>query len=350
VLAYLRDYARHFGVYEHIQFNTAVERCERDEKGMWQVTLDSGETRRYAGLIIANGHVWQPNLPDFPGSFEGDILHTKHYKTPDILRGKRVLIVGAGNTGCDVAVEAVHHAEKVYHSARRGYYYIPKYILGIPTDQFNHMAHRLWLPHRLRRVLQRLVIWLAVGSPTNYGLPAPDHGLLESHPIANSQLPYHVGHGDILPKPDVRELRRESVVFADGSEAKLDLIIYATGYTMSFPFIDQRHLHWQGDGPGLYMHFLHPEYDNLFVIGLLESDSGIFWLMDYQAQVIARFIKAQRQNPTLADELRRIKAGPEPAIRGGIHHIDSPRHFLEINHITYRQHLKKLLKLLKPAQ
>lgn len=346
VLAYLRDYARHFGLYPHIQFNTSVERCQRDADGLWRVTLDNGETRRYKGLMIANGHLWQPNYPDFPGAFDGDIMHTKDYKTPDVLRGKRVLVVGAGNSGCDLAVEAVHHAAAVYHSTRRGYYYVPKYIFGIPTDQVNEVTHRLWSPRWLRRWVDLLAIRLVLGHPTDYGLPAPDHRLLESHPIVNSQMLYHVGHGDIIPKVDVKALRGASVVFADDSEAKIDLLIYATGYTMAFPFIDREHLNWRGAGPGLYMHFLHPEYDNLFVIGLLQPDSGVFWLMDYQAQVVARFIKAQTQHSARADQLRRIKAGPMPDSRGGVTHVDSPRHYLEIDHFVYRREIKRLLKLL----
>lgn len=346
VLDYLRRYARHFGLYDHIRFNTSVEHCERTPDGEWQVTLNNGETRRYAGLIICNGHLWKPRYPDYPGTFSGETLHTKFYKTPDVLRGKRVLVVGAGNSGCDLAVEAVHHAEKVFHSTRRGYRYIPKYIFGIPTDQVNALSNRLYSPRWLRRFINGLIIRLVLGDPARFGLPRPDHKLLESHPIVNSQILYHVGHGDIIPKPDVRELTGDRVTFVDGTQEPIDLIVYATGYTIDFPFIDPAHLKWQGMGPNLFMHFLHPTYDNLFVIGLLQPDSGIFWLMDYQAQVAARFIHAQRHNPTAADTLRRIKAGRQPDIRGGVRHLDSPRHLLEIDHQAYRRAIKRLLKQL----
>lgn len=346
VLAYLRNYARHFGVYDHIQFNTSVEHCQRDDDGLWRVRLDNGETRRYRGMLICNGHLWQPNIPDFRGTFNGQIIHSQDYKTPDILRGKRVLVVGAGNSGCDLAVEAVYHAAKVFHSTRRGYYYIPKYVFGIPTDQFDAMGQRIPSPGWLRRRVRTWVIKLVLGHPTDYGLPAPDHKLLETHPIVNSQMLYHVGHGDILPKPDVAELRGDQVAFTDGSVEAVDLIVTATGYRMAFPFIERDHLNWQGDAPELYMHFLHPTYDNLFVIGLIQPDSGVFWLMDMQAQVVARFIHAQQHAPDAADQLRRIKAGPQPDIRGGIHHVTSQRHILEIDHVSYRKALENLLKYL----
>lgn len=346
VLKYLRDYAQHFGLYEHIHFNTSVERCEREADGAWQVTLSNGETRRFDGLLICNGHLSEPNMPTYPGEFSGEILHAKQYKTPDVLRGKRVLIVGAGNSGCDLAVEAVYHAAAVFHSTRRGYHYIPKYIFGIPTDQINERTHLPGTPRWLRSAINTLVIRLVLGNPARFGLPAPDHHLLDSHPIVNSQMLYHVGHGDITPKPDVRELRGSSVAFVDGTTEMIDLIVYATGYKMHFPFIDKAHLNWQGEGPGLYMHFLHPVYDNLFVIGLLQPDSGVLWMMDEQAQVVARFIHAQTHNPAAADAMRRIKAGPSPDIRGGRQHIHSPRHFLEVDHHAYRQAMRKLLKLL----
>jgi hypothetical protein len=94
------------------------------------------------------------------------------------------------------------------------------------------------------------------------------------------------------------------------------------------------------------MHFLHPVYDNFFVIGMVEPASGVFWMMDLQAQVAARFIAAQTQNPAAADRLRRIKAGPEPEIRARIRYLDTPRHYLEVDHWRYRRALRNLLKRL----
>lgn len=344
VCAYLRAYARHFGIYPHIQFNCAVERCERDEDGLWLVTLSNGETRRYAGLVVCNGHHWDPNYPDFKGHFNGEILHTKFYKTPDVLRGKRVLVVGAGNSGCDLVVEAVHHAEKVFHSTRRGYYYIPKFILGTPVDQIDQLSRRLGTPKFVRRFTNTLLIRFVLGDPTAYGLPKPDHKLLETHPIVNQQMLYHVGHGDIIPKPNVAELDGDVVRFVDGTAEAIDLIIYATGFKISFPFLDQKHLNWQQHGPGLYLHAFHPQYDNLFVVGLLQPDSGLFWLMDLQAQAIANFIHAQRHAPERAARFRQRKAGPNPDIRGGTRHVPSQRHHVEIDHFVYRRVIKRIIK------
>jgi cation diffusion facilitator CzcD-associated flavoprotein CzcO len=343
VLAYLRDYARHFGIYEHITFNTSVETVARTEDGHWQVQLDNGETRIYGGLIIANGHHWDPKYPDFEGDFAGDIIHAKDYNTPEIFSGKRVLVVGAGNSGCDIVVDAAQNAHQTFHSMRRGYHFIPKYIFGKPTDQVAEVSVRLGVPMALRRVINGLLVLTVLGNPKQYGLPKPDHKLLQSHPIVNSQVLYYVGHGDITPKPNIARLDGKQVWFTDGSSEAIDLIVYATGYKLSFPFIDSRHLNAADGKPHLYMHAFHPEYDNLFVVGLLQPDSGIFWLMDYQAQLIARFLKAQRKESPKAHFFRGVKASEEPDLRGGPK-IDTERHYLEIDHHRYRVHIKRLIK------
>lgn len=340
--AYLRGYAQKFGLYDHIQFNTSVEWCERTDDGLWRVELSSGEKPVYKGLILANGHLWDPKYPDFPGEFTGTILHSKDYKTPDVIAGKRVVIVGAGNSGCDIAVEAAHHAAQTYHSTRRGYYYVPKYFFGKPTDEFNELPLKLGVPLRLRQMMNALLLRFYWGDVTRIGLPKPDHKVLETHPIVNSQLIYHIRHGDIIPKPNIKALRGDTIEFEDESEVQADVLIYATGFNISFPFMDKSHLNWEGVGPKLYLHAVHREYDNLFVVGLLQPDSGIFHLMDGQAELIARFIHAQEHAPEKAAQFRQTKATDQPDLRGGAKHLPTSRHFLEIEHYSYFKRLKKL--------
>lgn len=339
VLAYLRAYARYFDLYSLIRFNTSVERLERDIDGAWLVSLDDGITRRYTGVIIANGHHWDPKYPDIAGEFSGLALHSADYKTADIFAGKRVLVIGSGNSGCDIAVDAVHKAAKTFHSTRRGYHYIPKYVFGKPTDQFAEPAIRLGIPRFLQRLSFALIIRTILGTPQQYGLPKPDHRLLESHPTVNSQVLYHVGHGDITPKPDVQCFKGSQVEFVDGTSETIDVVVYATGFNISFPFIDKAHLNYQQGKPHLFLHVFHPDYDNLFVAGLIQPDSGQFWIVDYQCQLIAQLI----QNPTNAAAFRAVKQAKPPDIRGG-RKLDTDRHFLEINHHLYRKMLLRLLK------
>lgn len=344
VLAYLRSYARHFGLYKQITFNTSVEQVERTDDGLWDVRLDNGETHRYKGLVIANGHHWDPKYPDYPGVFNGTSIHSADYKTPDLLRGKRVLVVGAGNSGCDIAVESAQNAAKTFHSMRRGYWFVPKYLFGYPTDVVNEVSVRLGTPVWMRRLVNRLILRVFVGDMQRYGLRKPDHPLLSAHPLVNQQIMYFLGHGKIIPKPDIAELCGDSVRFQDGSIEVVDVIVYATGFNISFPFIDPKHLNWRDNHPDLYLHIFHREYDNLFVMGMIQPDSGQFWIVDMQAQLMAKFIRAMDSGSPAADQFRRIKASAHPDMGGGIQHLKSARHALEIEHHSYRRLLKRLMK------
>lgn len=339
---YLRSYARHFGLDKRIEFNTAVQWIE-PVGDAWEVTLADGRIRRYRGLVIANGHNWDPKWPDYPGTFTGLTLHSSQYKTPDLLTGKRVLVVGAGNSGCDIAVEAAQNAAATFQSTRRGYHYLPKFLLGKPIDQCGERLLRWRVPLWLRRRVSAVMARIALGPPERYGLPKPDHQLFESHPIINSQMLYYVGHGRIQPKPDVKELAGERVRFVDGSEEVIDVLIYATGFKISFPFIDREHLNYHGSRPELFLNVFHPERDNLFVMGLIQPDSGQWGLVDYQAQLVARYLQALDRGHPAARRFQQRKAQDQLDLAAGIRYIDSTRHLVEVEHFSYRRRLQKLI-------
>ncbi len=346
-LEYLRSYARAFGLYELIRFGRTVERTERVEGGDWSVTFGDGETRVYSGLIVAAGIHWIPSLPEVPGTFSGECMHSVRYKTPDIVRDKRVLVVGAGNSGCDIAVEAAQHAARTFLSVRRGYHYLPKYVFGRPTDQVGEVGLRLHLPLFIRRPLNQLLLRVVVGSPDQFGLPRPDHKLLESHPIVNSQILQALGQGDIQPKPDLVELGGREVRFKDGSTEQIDLIVYATGYHVSFPFLEPRHLNSADGRPDFHLHVFHPTYENLFIVGMIQPDSGVWRLIDLQARAVARYIQAGRANAAGLRKVRALKQGPRPDLGGGIRYLATDRHRYEVEHFSYQQRLRRLIRLLE---
>ena len=337
---YLRSYARHFGLYPRITFNTSVERVE-PEGDRWQVQLSTGESRRFDGVVIANGHNWSPRYPQLKGSFGGVSLHSCQYKTPDVLSGKRVLVVGAGNSGCDIAVESAQHAAATFHSIRRGYHYLPKFISGRPADEYGELMLRLRVPLWLRRLITRYIARLTLGPPQRIGLPKPDHRFWESHPIVNSQLLYYVGHGRIQVKPDITELRGDRVVFADGSQEQIDVIIYATGFEIRFPFIDQQHLNWCDGRPDLYLNIFHPQHDRLLFAGLIQPDSGQWGLVDVQAQLITKYLVALDRSDPAAEQLKTRMHASDGLAK--IRYVRSPRHLLEVEHFSYRKTLKKRL-------
>lgn len=348
VWEYLRSYARAFGLYDAIEFNTSIERItpagDQSSTGCWDVAFTNGSVRRYRGVVIANGHNWDPKWPSFPGRFDGTVLHSAQYKTPEVLVGKRVLVVGGGNSGCDIAVESAQNAAQTFHSLRRGYHYVPKYLAGRPTDQVNERFLRWRIPLWLRRRVASVIGRVLVGRPENFGLPRPDHRLFETHPIINSQMLYYAGHGRIRPKPDVAELCGDRVRFADGTVEPIDVIVYATGFNITFPFIDREHLNWRDGRPELYLNVFHPTCDSLCIVGLIQPDSGQFGLVDYQSQLIARFCAALDRKAPAAERFRRRKATVRPDLGGGVRYVNSSRHLLEVEHFSYRQRLQREIR------
>jgi hypothetical protein len=353
ILEYFKAYARHFGVEEVIEYSTSVERIEPHAGGSaWNVTVrrPSGtqETLRYAGVVIANGHNWYPKMPSYPGEFTGEVIHSAAYKDPEILRGKRVLVVGAGNTGCDIAVESAQNAARTLHSTRRGYWYAQKYYFGKPGDQVNDLFHGLRLPTRLHQWVQELTLRLNNGDLTRLGMKAPDHRMLETHPIVNQQLVYYVGHGEIDPVDDIDRFDGSTVVFSDGRREEVDLIVHCTGYLVQFPFIDHAHLDWAGDHPDLYKNVFSRTYDNLFVCGLIQPDSGQFKLVHWQAVAMAKLIEALRDRPEAAERFRRLRTQPvDETLSGGVTYKESTRHYYEINHYSYLEGLEEIIHLLE---
>lgn len=342
VLKYIHDYADRFGLGDHVEFCRSVQRVRPTRPHGWEVTLDGGEVRGYRGVVVANGHHHRPKLPEYPGTPPAESLHSKDYRRPDRFTGKRVLVVGGGNSACDIAVDLVPFAGRTLISMRRGYHFWPKFVLGRPVDEWNELTLRLRLPVPARRAAAKLLLRTFVGRHSDYGLPAPDHRVFESHVVVNSRLPYHLRHGDVTVKPDIAELRGDRVLFNDGTEEEIDAIVYATGYLPSFDFLEDAELAWRDGFPELYLNVFHPRFDDFFVVGMAQPTVGIWRLADYQARLVAGFVAGRERYPALAKRLQRAKTGPSPRM-SPYSYLPSQRHRLEVEHSTYERVLKKYL-------
>jgi len=341
ILAYLRSYADENQLREHIRFGQAVRHVERLPGGGWQVECASGDERRYRALVLATGSLWEPNRPSYPGSFTGECFHSKYYRGPEQLRGRRVLVVGGGNSGVDIACDAAQHAEYAAISLRRGYHFVPKHILGVPADVFAHRGPKL--PPRIEQVVFDALLRLLVGDLRRFGLPKPDHRVLTSHPILNTQLLHYLAHGDVFARPDVAELDGAAVRFTDDSKEEYDLLIYATGYRPHFPYLDDDHLAWHGRRPQFFLNVFHPAYPDLFLVGLFETDGGAYPVMGLQAKLVARALLDQQERPEQATALRKL-AKTDPILHGGMRYLDSPRHSLYVQNRAYLSYGRRLLK------
>jgi hypothetical protein len=345
-LEYLRGYARHFGIYELARFNTSVVRVEPvadAPDSAWRVILDSGEVLTYRGVVIASGHHSQPRMPELPGEFAGELLHAHDYKTPDVLRGKRVLVVGGGNSGCDIAVEASRHATSTLLSLRRGYHFLPKFLLGGPLDSGGERFERWHLPYFLRRWITSFLVYVAHGRPERYGLPRPMHQLFATHPIVNSQLLYCVGHGAIGVRSGIEKVKGNTVRFSDGKEDVVDLMICATGYQATLPMLDEGLVYDNRNQPALFLNCFHKHYDHLFVTGLIQPNGAIWPLAELQAKLMAAFLRAKTETPTDAAWFRQQKLRCRPNLAAGMHYDESERHRLEVEFHAYRRTVRKLL-------
>jgi Flavin-binding monooxygenase-like len=359
VLSYLERYAAHFGLGEHVWFGTEVVAAVPVGDGRWDVTTrstggyGSERTQRYAAVVVANGHNWAPKLPAYEGldEFRGQFIHASAYKDATQLRGRRVLVVGAGNSGCDIAVEAGQQAAKCWHSTRRGYWYAPKYLLGRPADQVNDAMLAWRLPLRARQWLIHRVLRLTVGDLTRFGLPRPDHRIYETHPIANSQLVHYVGHGAITPVPDVARFRPYSVELTDGREVEPDLVVLATGYLPRFEFLTPEVLGADEFGrPTLYLNAFPRRYPTLSVVGLLEPDSGLFPLSHWQSVAVARWLRLREAAPERAATFLARVDGEAGRRWSRARLKDTTRHWFETGHTDYLRALQRTIDELEVSQ
>ncbi|HZA90491.1 MAG TPA: NAD(P)-binding domain-containing protein [Solirubrobacterales bacterium] len=308
VLAYLNEYMDHFGLRERIEFGTEVVRCEPlDRNGIsgWRVELASGEERDYAGVVVANGHHWNKRYPDYPGEFDGHEIHSKDYKRPEDLDGDRVLVVGAGNSGCDIAVEAAKELGSADISMRRGYWFLPKTIFGIPTAELD----RPWFPVWAQRLFMRAMLRIVYGRYERYGLRRPDHRLFDKHPTVNSQLLYALRHGRVHARPDIARLDGRTVHFVDGTSVDYGTIVWATGFHVSFPFLERDLFEWRNGAPVRVAGMLPPGMANLYAYGVMQPRGGAGPLITASARLLAEMVRAQeRLDHPLADDLARLQA------------------------------------------
>ena len=340
ILEYLHDYAAAFGLRENIRFNTAVERAERLDGSGWRIHLADGEEELFDALLVCNGHHWDPSYPDFPGSFDGVQLHSHDYidpTDPTDLRGKLVLVVGIGNSAVDIASELSRKgvAERTFISTRSGAWVIPKYILGRPADQMVKTNPRISL--KLQRRLSRILPRLVSGRMEDFGLPTPNHKFLEAHPTVSSELLLRLGSGDAAAKPNVAELMGNRVRFEDGSVEEVDAIVYATGYRISFPFLDEDLVSAPGNVLPLYKRIFKPGIDDLAFVGLAQAIPTVFPFSECQSQFLARWLSGEWGLPSPADMEREI-AEDDRRFTG--HYSRRARHTMQHDFYVYEHELR----------
>jgi Flavin-binding monooxygenase-like len=343
ILDYLRSFAAAYGLDRHIHFSTAVDAAEWNGSH-WQVTTSDGQTRSYRTLTCANGTQWFPSMPFFAGqdTFGGSIIHSNSFCEGRQFMDKRVLIVGAGNSGVDIACDAARFADFAAISVRRGYHLVPKHIFGQPADVF--AASGPHLPMRWSQKIFPPLLKVVMGNPTKYGWPKPDHRLFESHPIVNDQVLHHLRHGDLAVRKDIDRFDGDSVVFTDGTREVYDLVVMATGYQTKVPYLEESMFRWKGNRPHLHLRLFSQSQPGLAAIGFTEGDGGAYELFDDMSDLVARTAWAAEHEPAQFAKLQRRFAGPDPDVSGGVKHQATDRHAAYVNLQAYEKASKAMRK------
>lgn len=344
VCQYFHAYSEQYKLKSFFRFGCCVTAVTPQEDGSWRLHWqdeDACHDKVFAGILIANGNLHKAHTPSLPGHFSGELMHSSEYRHAEIFKNKRVLIIGCGNSACDIAVDAVHYAKSVDMSVRRGYYFLPKFALGKPIDS---LGGKIRLPTKVKQFIDGLLVKALVGKPSDYGLPDPDYKMYESHPVVNSLALHHLGHGDIHAQGDIKSIEGNTVTFSDGTSAGYDLLLSATGYKLDFPFIDNKLLNWKGDAPELFLNVFNPQQENLFVMGMVEA-AGLGWQgRADQAQLVAMLLrlKIDKQQKTL-DWFRGQMLLNKDDTSGGMNYLQLARMAYYVNKESYLKSLHRYI-------
>lgn len=274
VRAYLESYAEAKGHYDIIRFNTAVvsvvpvATAGAPGSAGWTVNLDTGESLAYDGVLIANGHLWHQKIPQFPGEFTGTQVHSGSYRNTGQIDGTRVLVVGAGNSGCDLAVDVAQHRLEADIVIREGTYFQPKTYFGKPRQEVEFLKE--FNPDE-QDLINRLLARVSVGEWHNYpGMPKPRHNTLaEGSTVVNDLLLYWIHHGRIRVVPGIERFDGNTVHFTDGISREYDTILWATGFHASLPMVDEALLQRRHGVPLRYAGGIVPAgLEKLYLIGM----------------------------------------------------------------------------------
>lgn len=336
VAQYFVSFADDNGLLERITFGTQVTDVEPlpgpggpGEHG-WAVTA-GGQRRTYRTVLVASGHHSVPSVPDIPGEFDGESFHSSTYRDPAVFAGKDVLVIGVGNSGMDIACDAAAVARSVLLATRHGVHVLPKYVFGRPLDHLTTSINA-YLPFRVEQVLNETLLRLAVGRPQDRGLPRPDHRLLEAHPTVSAQLYDRVGHGDIVMKPGIDAFDGAKVRFSDGTVDGVDVVVLATGYRVSLPFLSPEVFDPAGNRMPLYQRVVSPDLPGLYFLGFIQPLGASIALMEHQAQWVADLVAGRAALPPPERMRSWIRADQDAMAR---RYVRSERHTMQVDYWRY---------------
>ena len=347
LLKYFDSYADHFDIKKNIKFGTEVVKCKQSDNDKWTVEwchIESNkkEISNFDALVVCNGHHHEPRYPDYPGEFTGEYLHSHDFKSAKPFAGKKVLVIGGGNSACDVAVETARVAKSISISWRRGYYLIPKFMYGLPTDLYAIKSR--WVPRIFRAPFMKYMLERFQGKNEDIGLQKPEQPIFATHPTVNSELYYAVRHGKVTPQKDIKSFNNNKVMFIDGHEEEFDVVIACTGFKIKHSFFDKDFINYENGKVPLLHRMIPADIKNLYFIGLFQPLGCIWPGAELQSKLAAKHLVGDwKPKKSIKDLLAKEMANPD------VPQLDTPRHTITVDDPSFRERLKNELKKCKPA-
>ena len=336
---YFQAYARKFNLYPFIQFGTMVKECKWIDELHWEVTTEKDgieKTEQFTHLVVANGHHWKPRFPEYPGEFTGEFLHSHHFKKAAPFAGKRVLVIGGGNSACDVAVETSRVSASTSISWRRGYRIVPKFFFGKPSDKVAEQTK--WLPVKVRGFFNQLLLKVMLGDNKAYGLRPITEPFGATHPTINDELLHKIRHGKVKPRLDIKRFEGKKVIFEDGKTEEYDSVIACTGYWLTHPFFDKNFIDYSSGPVPLYLKMFHPKITNLYFIGMFQPLGCIWPGAELQSKLMAQELIGKWKRPKNIESLCEREV-TDPHYK----QVNTPRHTITVDFHLFVKDLKKEL-------
>lgn len=345
VRAYLESYASHFGVDRTVRFNSPVASIEPLPGDRWRVVLDDDSAEEFDGVVVAPGHQALPNHPPFRDWFTGEYLHVHDYRTPDQFSGKRVLVIGTGNSAMDAAADICTVTAATVLVARSPVLIMPRLLFGVPTSRLLAKVERSWMPWWLRRQVRMLLATVVHGRMQRWGLTPPKK---RTHPTGHPTIMSHAAYGRVEFRPGVRSVDGRRVTFVDGRVEEYDVMLAATGYEIDLPFLAPDIVPVSGRRLDLYKRVFPPGRAGLFFVGYFNVAAGAnIRMMDPQCELLAAVCTGRLRLPdaeAMWEDIEREKRLLREL------YPDSPRYDMELDPVEYRRQVAELMTTARRAE
>ncbi|MGE0765890.1 MAG: flavin-containing monooxygenase [Hyphomicrobiaceae bacterium] len=341
---YLQDYSNQFDVTKHVRFNTKIVNVRPAESyteaaPRWRLETDRGDIAEHDCILLATGHLTKPlEVEAFRDGFGGQYLHSHYYREPAQFVGKKVCVVGVGNSALDIASDLAMTSERVVLVARSNALIIPKLVFGRPFWDAIKPFYKPWVPAWVRGRVLKSLVYLVQGDMATLGFPPTSKRV---HATSNANIVNHIKYKRVLVENGIERIEGNRIIFVGGRSEDFDTLIAATGYVIDLDFLDERIVSSRDNSLDLYMRIVPPDWRGLYFLAYFNSDTALNWICEGQVRWLREHEMGRAQLPRKAGMIEEIAQRKAWVQR---HFKDTPRHGIEVEHMPYFADLKRTLK------